>query len=89
MVMFLITESNFPERLAGLNRVDASTHILRSAWDGRHPTGPLSRPSDTLSPAPSGGEGWGEGAHGLGDFSVGAFARLANANDFRATPCIF
>jgi hypothetical protein len=50
--------------------------ILRSAWDGRHPTGPirpLSRPTDTLSPAPNGGEGWGEGARGLvvnvGDFS--------------------
>jgi hypothetical protein len=26
------------------------------------PSRPLSRPSDTLSPAPSGGEGWGEGA---------------------------
>jgi hypothetical protein len=51
--------------------------VLSSAWDGGHPTDPvrpLSRPSDTLSPAPSGGEGRGEGARGLvvnvGDFSV-------------------
>jgi hypothetical protein len=46
--------------------------------DRPHP--PLSRPSDTLSPAPSGGEGWGEGARGLvvnvGDFSVCRFTLL-------------
>jgi hypothetical protein len=59
--------------------------LLRTAWDARHPTGPtrpLSRPSDTLSPAWSGGEG----ARGLvvnvRDFSVVLIAAVIAA----ATP---